>query len=221
MCLVRELLDAGFGHVILADDGSDRDHRAPFDAFSTDGRVRVVRHETNRGKGSTLKTAFRYLLAHVPEAEHVVTADADGQHRASDILAVTTAAREEPGRLVLGSRIFGGDVPLRSRFGNAVTRHVFRAIAGRMLADTQTGLRAFPRAMLEPFVSIRGERYEYEMNVLAHACRTAFPLEVPIATIYVAGNAASHFDPVRDSMRIYFGLLRFYFSSRLGGNAAG
>ena len=52
------------------------------------------------------------------------------------------------------------------------------------------------------------------MTVLAHLCRHGkAPIETPIATIYIDGNRSSHFNPVRDSMRIYFVLLRFYASS--------
>jgi putative flippase GtrA len=61
-----------------------------------------------------------------------------------------------------------------------------------------------------------GERYEYEMSMLAHLCGgERRPLEVPIETVYIDGNRCSHFDPVRDSMRIYFVLLRFCSSSLL------
>jgi len=63
---------------------------------------------------------------------------------------------------------------------------------------------------------LEGERYEYEMTVLAHLCRDGRrPLEVPIETVYIDGNKSSHFDPIRDSMRIYFVLLRFFASSIL------
>jgi putative flippase GtrA len=75
-------------------------------------------------------------------------------------------------------------------------------------------LRAFPRNLLPELLVLEGERYEYEMTVLAHVCRLGNkPLEIPIEAVYIDGNRASHFDPVRDSMRIYFVLLRFYFSA--------
>jgi putative flippase GtrA len=103
---------------------------------------------------------------------------------------------------------------LRSRVGNGLTRHIFAFVTGAKLMDTQTGLRAFPRAMLPELMVLEGERYEYEMTVLAHICRAGGkPLEVPIETVYIDGNRSSHFDPVRDSMRIYFVLARFFFSS--------
>jgi putative flippase GtrA len=82
------------------------------------------------------------------------------------------------------------------------------------VTDTQTGLRAFPASLLFGLVALRGERYEYEMTVLAYLCRHGnAPLESPISTIYTDGNRSSQFNPVRDSMRIYFVLLRFYASS--------
>jgi hypothetical protein len=52
------------------------------------------------------------------------------------------------------------------------------------------------------------------MNVLAHLCRSGqAPLELPVSTIYIDENRSSHFDPVRDSTRIGFVLLRNYASS--------
>ena len=65
-------------------------------------------------------------------------------------------------------------------------------------------------------MTLDGERYEYEMTVLTHFCRLGRrPLEIPIETIYLEGNRSSHFDPIVDSMRIYFILARFYLSSFL------
>ena len=73
-----------------------------------------------------------------------------------------------------------------------------------------------------------GERYEYEMNMLLEAPRGGFGIfEAPISTVYLDGNLSSHFNPLRDSMRIYFVLLRFSLSSLLaavvdlGGFATG
>ncbi len=115
---------------------------------------------------------------------------------------------------MLGSRCFSGEVPLRNRFGNGLTRHIFAFITGTKIADTQTGLRAFPTEVLPELLALSGERYEYEMTVLAHVCRRRKPLEVPIETVYLDGNRSSHFDPLLDSIRIYFVLVRFYFAFR-------
>ena len=64
-------------------------------------------------------------------------------------------------------------------------------------------------SILPELTSLPGDRYEYEMTVLAYLCqRMPAPIEVPISTVYLDGNCSSHFDPIWDSVRIYSALLR-------------
>lgn len=210
--LIVSLLQYGFGAIIVIDDGSSSGEI--FAELQHLDRVHLLRHAINLGKGRALKNGINYFLAGLPDFDILVTADADGQHTPADIVRVAQAALQYPTRTVLGSRGFVKDVPLRSRVGNGLTRHIFAFVTGAKLMDTQTGLRAFPRSLLPELIVLEGERYEYEMTVLAHICRTGSkPLEVPIETVYIDGNRSSHFDPIRDSMRIYFVLARFFFSS--------
>lgn len=214
LSLVPELIRHGFRIVIVVDDGSGPEYQGIFEAIAGYPEVRLLRHAVNMGKGRALKTGMNYFLNDLPEFGCIVTADADGQHTPEDILLAAQAWERSPGRMVLGVRQFSGSVPLRSRLGNSITRQVFRFLTGRKLADTQSGLRAIPRALVPELLVLPGERYEYEMTMLAHVCRSGrFPVEVPIRTVYLEGNRSSHFDPIRDSMRIYFVLVRFYFSS--------
>jgi glycosyltransferase involved in cell wall biosynthesis len=212
--LVQLLVTAGFGAVLVLDDGSSSSCAFIFEAVSQIANVHSLRHEVNLGKGRALKTGINYFLSALPELKALVTADADGQHTPADIVRVAEALQQIRGDAVLGSRHFAKDVPLRSRFGNVLTRQVFRLATGVKLSDTQTGLRAFSRGVLPELMVLEGERYEYEMTVLAHLCRSGRrPMEIPIETVYIDGNKSSHFDPVRDSMRIYFVLLRYFASS--------
>ncbi len=212
--LVDSLLGAGFGAVILVDDGSPPEDKAIFASLESKPRVHLLRHAVNLGKGRALKTGINYFLTAFSGYAGLITADADGQHAVGDIARVASALLALPARPVLGCRGFAGDVPLRSRFGNALTRFIFHFVSGHKVSDTQTGLRAFPTKLLAELVTLQGERYEYEMTVLAHLCRHGHtPVEVPISTIYIDNNKSSHFNPVRDSMRIYFVLLRFYASA--------
>lgn len=57
----------------------------------------------------------------------VITADADGQHTVDGIRKIMRTLREKPNALILGVREFksGEDIPLRSSFGNHLTRKVF------------------------------------------------------------------------------------------------
>lgn len=214
--LLDTLRAAGFGALVVVEDGSPAADQPAFAALAQGERVHLLRHAVNLGKGHALKTGINFFLTNLAGFSGLITADADGQHSAADILRVAAALEAAPHRVILGCRNFAGAVPVRSRLGNTLTREVFRIVSGHRVSDTQTGLRAFPTALLPELLQLPGERYEYEMTVLAHLCRSGHvPLEVPIATVYINGNRASHFNPVRDSMRIYFVLLRFYFSSLL------
>ena len=199
---------------IVVDDGSGPDFLPIFDALPPG--VTLLRHPENRGKGAALKTAFRHVLEACPQCGLAVTADADGQHRYEDILRVCKTAAERPGTLVLGSRKFEGDVPLRSRLGNGITRKVFSVASGVSVYDTQTGLRAFDREVMKTFVDIPGERYEYEINMLLTAAQSGIPIvEEWIETVYIEDNASSHFNPFKDSLKIYMCIFKFAASSLL------
>jgi len=213
--LVRSLLEHGCTRVIVVDDGSSEDRSPFFERCAQLKGVTVLRHAVNLGKGRALKTGFNFLLTDCPELTGVVTADADGQHAVPDIVRVAETLAAGGKRLVLGARRLNGPVPLRSRLGNTLTRWVFRFLSGHAVSDTQTGLRGIPASLLPELLALPGERYEYEMTVLGHLCRETAPVELPVSTVYLDGNRSSHFDPIRDSMRIYFVLLRFYASSLL------
>ena len=199
---------------VVVDDGSGEACRPIFDALPS--WVTLLRHPQNRGKGAALKTALQYVVDKRPDCALAVTADADGQHRHEDILRVCASAQAHPGALVLGSRKFEGEVPLRSRFGNGVTRHVFAIASGVKVYDTQTGLRAFGREAMKRFIDIPGDRYEYEINMLLTAAQSGMPIrEEWIETVYLDDNASSHFNPLKDSLRIYLCIFKFAASSLL------
>jgi len=212
VALTDQLLTHDDLKLVVVDDGSGEAFRPVFEAL--DKRVTLISYPDNKGKGGALKTGIRYIMDHMPECERLVTADADGQHRYADIRRVLDKSEEMPGTLVLGSRAFDGDVPLRSRFGNAMTRQVFAIASGVKVRDTQTGLRGFDRDGMRLFVDVPGDRYEYEINMLLTAARAEMPIyEVTIETVYLNDNESSHFNPLKDSLRIYACILKFACSS--------
>jgi glycosyltransferase involved in cell wall biosynthesis len=207
--LVHSLLQRGFGAVILIDDGSSSSSAKIFAELQPLDRVHLLCNAINLGKGRALKSGIDYFLNKLPKFDILITADDDGQHAPNDVARVAQIALQTSGKVVFGSRCFTKLIPLRSRIGNGLTRHIFAFVTGIKLADTQTGLRAFPRSMLPSLAVLQGERYEYEMNVLAYLCRTGSkPLEVPIEAIYIEGNKSSRFNPIRDSISIYLMLAR-------------
>lgn len=209
LTLLSELKER-FSRIVVVNDGSV-EGAGVFEAAA--GLVeKILVHPENRGKGAALKTGLKYIGEH-----DVVTADADGQHAVNDIVKVAEGLAGQRNGLVLGVRDFSGEVPFRSRFGNFWTRWFFFLMTGLNIGDTQTGLRGIPAGMVSRVASIAGERYEYEMAVLADARHhESKPLQIPIATLYIDSNRTSHFHPLADTYRIYRSLLQYCLSSVLG-----
>lgn len=201
--------------VIIVNDGSKPETGPIFAALESQYRCDICVHPENMGKGAALKTGIRYGAWRYPEACGFITADADGQHAAGDILRVARFMEKHPGTLVMGTRDFNGpDIPFKSRWGNRITSLVFWLSTGQKCSDTQTGLRGIPAGMAEVCLAVPGNRYEYEMNLLLEVKRQGIPLAcVPIATIYLENNRSSHFNPFRDSFIIYYNILKYSFSS--------
>lgn len=205
--LVR-LLNESFSRIVIVNDGSTRgleyfDEVRPF-------VEKILVHSANRGKGAAIKTALDYI----GDAD-VITVDADGQHLVPDIVRVAEAMKTHREGLTLGVRAFDGKVPLRSRFGNWWTRLFFFLLTGLYVRDTQTGLRGIPASMIKRVRALPGERYEYEMVMLADAKRhPQRPLQIPIETVYIDNNSESHFSPLKDTIRIYSALFGHLFRVR-------
>ncbi|WP_019126528.1 bifunctional glycosyltransferase family 2/GtrA family protein [Actinomyces sp. ph3] len=199
--------------IVVVDDGSGQKFSDIFEASATAG-AHVISYEHNRGKGYALREGFTWIRDVAGDSpECVVTADADGQHTLNDIFRVGRTCTDT-GKSVLGVREFVGHVPARSRIGNTATSALFWLATGWKLKDTQTGLRAFPVALLPELLEVQGDRYEYELRVLLHLAKFRHPVtQIPIETIYEAGNPTSHFRPLQDSARIWAPLLKFAASS--------
>ena len=211
LSLLDELVRTGF-EIIVVDDGSSSRCNDIFEKVQKYGVL--LRNEKNLGKGAALKKGLSYIRDSVHENAVAVTLDADGQHTAADALKVCIEAENNPKTLILGSRQLNGNTPFRSRIGNSVTRWIYRISTGVKVYDTQTGLRAFDTELLPELCGVQGERYEYEMNVLLDFARKHIPIkEVGIETIYINNNAASHFNTLYDSARIYKQILKFSASS--------
>ncbi|MGH0035987.1 MAG: glycosyltransferase [Myxococcota bacterium] len=214
--LVARLLEGDYPFIVVVNDGSSTAHAPVFERLRQLPRVELVTHFINLGKGEALKTGFNHALVHHPDLRGLVTVDADGQHRPEDVARVAECLADHPDALCMGVRRFSGDVPWRSRVGNTASRIVLRMITGGRLHDTQTGLRGIPRKFLEELLPLHSSRYEFELEMLMRAYESELPIrQVEIETVYTDGNAGSHFNPVWDSLRVYFVFFRFLIASIL------
>ena len=214
LCLSKQENSSIQANILIVDDGSGADYYHIFNQIEDQYNCKVIRHAVNLGKGRALKTAFNYYLNEYPDFHGIVTADSDGQHTAEDIIKCIKSF-SETNAFTLGCRDFKGkDVPLTNLMGNKLTRCVFSFLCGVKVTDTQTGLRILPTELVKSMITIPGERFEYEMNMLVECGNKKIKIkEVPIETVYLNENKSSHFNVVLDSIRIYRTFIKYILSA--------
>ncbi len=213
---IEGLKAVGFKNFIIVDDGSDAAHQGNFPETDKENNFIVLRHSFNKGKGAAIKTAFKFILKFSTTLKGVITVDGDGQHAPEDVKNCAEALLEHKNKIILGCRDFSlPQVPQRSRFGNKTTSLVFKLLCGVKISDTQTGLRGFPIEHLPFLLNVKGDRFEYETNMLLKFKQAGIEMhEVTIQTLYEEeGKHESHFKTVRDSIRVYSFILGFLASS--------
>jgi len=203
-----------FKEIVVVDDGSGIEYSDFFNTLEKSG-ITVLKHNINLGKGRAIKTAFNYCLNTYENIKGTVTADCDGQHSVEDIIKCAEKLRKMPEKLIIGIRNFDEKhVPLRSKFGNKLTKIMFSIFVGIKISDTQSGLRGFGIQNMKNFLQIAGERYEYETNMLIECKEKEIEIEeIPISTVYIKNNELSHFNPLKDSIMIYKLFLKYIISS--------
>ncbi|MCZ7657939.1 MAG: glycosyltransferase [Xanthobacteraceae bacterium] len=182
----RVVADLGsLGHrIVVVDDGS-RDATA---ARAREAGAVLVRHPINLGQGAALQTGIDFALRQ--DARAIVTFDADGQHRGTDIPRLLDSLKDAD--FALGSRFLGGAAgmpPLRRLLLRAAT--LFTRLSTRLdLTDSHNGLRAMTRRGAER-IHLRQNRMAHASELLSQIAASRLPyVEVPVTVEYTAYSLA-------------------------------
>ena len=186
--------------VVVVSDGSE-------DATAEQARAAgaiVESLERNRGKGFALRRALELALE--PSSDGVTPAavamlDGDAQHDPDDLPTLFAAWDRGGADLVIGSRMSESEVIPRARYWtNYIGSRILSWMSGYELSDSQSGYRLASAELIRDWrLSSSGYAIESEM-ILKSAHLKARIEQVPIRTIY--GNEQSHFQPLRDTVRI-------------------
>jgi len=155
--LVYKLAAMGFPILLIVNDGSGRECREVFEKCGLVPGCSVLPLKQNMGKGFALKTGMRRILDIDPHIAGCITVDADGQHLAEDIGRIREAFCENPSSLILGCRDFDEEqVPFKSRFGNRITRSLFRVITKKRVRIPRRDCGRFLHMLCGDLSSWRG-----------------------------------------------------------------
>jgi glycosyltransferase involved in cell wall biosynthesis len=156
------------GELIVVDDGST-DATAKILGELDDPRVRVLTHETNRGKGSALRWGF--AEARLP---YVVVQDADLEYDPAEYPRLVGPLVTDKADVVFGSRFQGSSEHRVLYFwhslGNRLLTLLSNACTNLNLTDMETGYKAFRRDVLER-IEIEEPRFGVEPELTAKVAR--------------------------------------------------
>jgi glycosyltransferase involved in cell wall biosynthesis len=183
--VVEELGRAGH-QVAVVDDGSGDGTRHVAAAAG----AHVVVHPINLGQGAALQTGIDFALSH--GADILVTFDADGQHRVSDIPSLVEALARERADFALGSRFLGQtyNLPTLRRWVLRAATVFTRLTTGLCLTDSHNGLRALTRRGAAA-IRLRQNRMAHASEILVEIAQSGLRyVEVPVTIEYTAYSLA-------------------------------
>lgn len=201
------------GEVIVVDDGSRDNTAALAEALAaTEPRLSVLRQPENRGKGAAVRRGVE-----VSREAWVLFTDADLSTPIEDVARLARAA-DAGAEVIIGSRdVSESDIEqhqpwYREAMGRTFNR-IVQTLAVPGLKDTQCGFKLFSReAARRCFGHMVIERFAFDVEVLFLARR--FGYTVAEVGVRWRNDERSTVDPLRDSTRMFFDVLRIRMHHR-------
>jgi dolichol-phosphate mannosyltransferase len=206
---VCEALDGLRYEIIVVDDGSNDNTLVESRCAADEGHpVRVVKQETNRGKGASLFNGFDFS-----QGELVAFLDSDLEIAPEYILKLVRVMKETNADVVAGVKdLQSNQFPPFRRLMSRAYRRMIAFLFGLTITDTQTGIKLFRREVLTnaiPRVSAR--RFAFDIELLVAASRFGYHIvEQPVEVTYhrVGGlgrmNLATILGTFADTLAIFY-----------------
>ena len=211
----REKLSA---ELIVVDDGS-KDNTAEIAETAAQGypelQTKVIRYETNRGKGYAVKIG---LLA--ARADIAVFSDADLSTPIEELPKLVEPIQDGDYDVTFGSRaldrtLIGTHQPWRREQGGRVVNLIIKKMSGLPFADTQCGFKAFNMKKFRPLLdAMTIDRFGFDVEFLFVAAYHKLRLkEIPVRWNNVEGSKVS---VLRDTRRMFTELNQIRRNARRG-----
>ena len=141
--------------LLLVDDGSTD---GTLERLSGCGRPhKLLRHRRNRGYGASIKTGLR-AATH----EWVVLMDADGQHRAEDVLRLME--HREAADMVVGARDRQGSHYWRMP-GKLMLKKISECLVGQRIPDINSGFRLMKRTEALRYMHLCSDQFSFSTSM--------------------------------------------------------
>lgn len=163
--IVKRVLESPWvSELIVVDDGSTDGTRDILETFG-DGRVTVLRHPENRGKGAALRTGFAAATS-----PYLIIQDADLEYDPVEYGLLLEPVLTGKADVVYGSRFLGGK-PHRVLFfwhsmGNRLLTTMSNMMTNLNLTDMETGYKLFRTEVIQS-IELTEDRFGIEPEMTA------------------------------------------------------
>ena len=189
--------------VVIIDDGSiDNTMDAVISIpIPKNFKIILIKHSKNFGKGQSLKTGFSYIVKN--NYTGVITIDADGQHKTSEIKDFLKVIDKENPDLIIGSRLgHTKNMPFIRLATNVFTSWVISNIAGIKVSDVQSGFRYISTKVLKN-IKLETKSFDTESEIIVQASWLGYNIKnISISTIYNK-NFVSYVNPAIDTIKFF------------------
>lgn len=190
---------------LLVDDGCKPSCARVLDDLvaASPGRIRLVRHLVNQGKGAAVMTGFAEAAKY--GYTHVLQLDADGQHNAADIERFVGTARQHPDAVITGCPVYDESVPALRLYARYLT-HIMVWINTLSFAirDSMCGFRVYPVAAVAELTRRQslGRRMNFDPEILVRLHWAGVQVINLPTNVRYPTDGVSHFMMVRDNLLI-------------------
>lgn len=191
---VVETMPAFVDHIIVIDDASTDDTARIVEQMARrEPRVRLIRHDVNRGVGAAIATGYKCALG--LNADVVAVMAGDGQMPPDELENLVGPVAHGECEYAKANRLASGEavrlIPRRRFLGNAVLTFVTKIASGYyQVTDSQTGFTAISAQTLRR-IDLDGlyPRYGYPNHMLVMLnVAGARVLDVPSRPVYGIGE---------------------------------
>lgn len=165
-------------NLVVVDDGSTDGTEQVLRVHARDPRFLALRHRTNRGYGTALKTGLLRVTTSL-----AVTVDADGQHRLEDIALLVEAMRSTRADMVVGARLINDTSGAYRRLGKSILRLIARLLFRTRIRDLNSGFKLYKTALVQRLLPwCPGSMAFSDIITLLHLDLDMHVVEIPIRT---------------------------------------
>jgi hypothetical protein len=181
--------------------------------------IHIVNNNNNLGQGGSIKKGLIYSIKKFGIID-AVTCDDDMQHHPYDIQKLIFYEFKKSEKLLIGQRFNDKvKIPIKSKIGNYFSSKLIKLLFKINISDTQSGLRKYKFDILSDLISIRNNRFDFNIIVLLVTSKYKNAIsKIDIKTIYFNKNTLSKFKPIHDSYIVIIAILVYKLRNFLNSN---